>query len=381
MYFDFFPQGIATGSAFLGRESEKQNLKNNIVAGHHTLLIAPRRYGKTSLAKNVLNELDVITADVSFFLCRSANAVESKIRNCIEGALNKSERKPEKLFNALKHFFMHSKKKWTFGFKGFAGVELVPDASNEVTDNIFTALSLLDATMGELKKKAVLFFDEVQEIDLLDDGRAIQGAIREFAQQSKQVVLIFSGSNRRLLNHMFDNASMPLYELCERIQLAKIETAVYKTYLNKIARKSWSEKLDEAALNEIMQLSERHPKRVYNLCYQLWTRFPTKAFNKKDVQRCWHDFIELRLKDVRSQLSLLNDSQLKVLTLIALDYNQPITGRAAQTRLNLSSASIVKALVALESEDFISKDQAGQFTFVDPLIKAVLVQYESDNLS
>ena len=52
-----FPQGIAMGDTFLGREKELRALNYNIQKGHHTLLIAPRRFGKTSLALNVLEKL------------------------------------------------------------------------------------------------------------------------------------------------------------------------------------------------------------------------------------------------------------------------------------------------------------------------------------
>jgi len=374
---DFFPQGIASGTAFLARESESNALKGNIKLTHHTLLIAPRRYGKTSLARQVLNELKLPHEEINFYLSRTAISVERKIRDCIKHVLSKKLARSEQIFASLKNFFARSSKRWTFGFKGIAEIELTPENENDIADNIFTVLSLLDETMLNLDKKIVLFLDEIQEIDLLDEGKQIQGAIREFAQQSKNVVFIFSGSNRRLLHHMFDDDSMPLYELCERIKLERIDAEDYCKYLNKVAQETFGRVLDEVVLEAIFTISERHPKRIYNLCYQLWLTDIKGSFTTQDVQQCWDKFVQLRLDDTRSKLSKLNLSQLKVLILIALDFEQAMTGKQAQQKLDLSSAAITVAIKVLQEKDFIVRGDDNRFKFLDPLYKSVLSRYES----
>lgn len=380
MKLDFFPQGVARGEAFLSRENESNVLKTNIELGHHTLLMAPRRYGKTSLARHVLAELNLPYEEVNFYLSRTSISVERKIRDSIQEALGEKLGKSEQIFKSLKAFFTRSNKKWTFGFKNIAKVELIPENENDVADNIFTALSLLDSTMDTIGKKIVLFLDEVQEIDLIEEGKQIQGAIREFAQQANNVVFVFSGSNRRLLHHMFDDNSMPLYELCERLKLEKIDAEIYKEYINKVALETYGKKLDVAVLAAILSISERHPKRIYNLCYQLWLADKKGDFLKEDVQRCWDNFVRLRLNDVRIKLSKLNPSQLKVLTLIALNFGKPLTGKDAQNKIDLSSAAITKALKVLDDEDFIVRGKDHQFTIIDPLFKSVLSKYERQNV-
>ena len=49
----YFPSGIALGESFINREKEREQLKKNIVANRHMVLMAPRRYGKTSLINQV----------------------------------------------------------------------------------------------------------------------------------------------------------------------------------------------------------------------------------------------------------------------------------------------------------------------------------------
>jgi hypothetical protein len=47
---DYFPLGMATGAAFCNRTDETTILEKNIKNGNHILLLATRRYGKSSLA-------------------------------------------------------------------------------------------------------------------------------------------------------------------------------------------------------------------------------------------------------------------------------------------------------------------------------------------
>lgn len=48
---DYFPLGKAHGKAFCNREYETEWLLKNINSAKHSLVMAPRRFGKSSLAE------------------------------------------------------------------------------------------------------------------------------------------------------------------------------------------------------------------------------------------------------------------------------------------------------------------------------------------
>lgn len=371
----YFPQGVATGNAFLSRDVEAKMLNFHIQSGHHTLLMAPRRFGKTSLARRVLAKMDLPSVEANFFLCKSEQSVQRKILAAVQDALSKIKDKPDTVVAKLRDYLVQSKKTWKFGISGLASVEIMPDVREEPAEIIFTAFNILEKILKGYEQKLVLFFDEIQEIERINNGRALQGAIREFAQESEHVVFIFSGSNRRLLHAMFDDQSMPLYELCDRIQLKKIEPVIYQKYIQKIAKQTRSEKLDQTAIDKILSLSDRHPKRVYNLCFQIWGLAP-KTITEKMVEKAWNIFIESRVSDVRFRLGHLSLGQLKVLTLIASEFDKPLTGREAQTELSLSGSSIIAALQVLEDEAYLERAENNQWKIIDPLFKDVLRKYE-----
>jgi uncharacterized protein len=378
MVENFFPQGIAAGRAFLGRDAQIKWLSDNIHSNHHTLLLAPRRFGKTSLVLNTLNKIKLPYAEIDLHLAVSAKSVEKKILSALAALLKKASRKDGQILTMVQGFFKRNKAKWSLGFKGVLGVELEADPQKDSPENILMGLKLIDHVLGKKKKRAVLFIDEFQEIHRIDEGRQLQGAIRHFAQMSKNLVLIFSGSNRKMLTYMFDDKSQPMYELCDRILLDRIAPIHYKKYINQIAMKTWGKVLPEGTVDKIMILSERHPKRIYNLCYYLWRLHADKKTlpQLKDVAQAWEFFVNQRIKGLRYNLSKQSSGQIKVLSLIANNQADGLTSKAAQKLTKMAGSSILKAIHKLDLNDYIERDDSGKYQIIDPLICYVLQKRE-----
>src|SRR5262245_865487 len=62
-----FPSRVAKGGNFCNRIEEKMRIENNIANIRHTLIISPRRYGKTSLALQALHESKKKHTYIQFF--------------------------------------------------------------------------------------------------------------------------------------------------------------------------------------------------------------------------------------------------------------------------------------------------------------------------
>lgn len=375
----YFPVGIVTGEAFIGRKEEAAWLSQNINGHVHTLIIAPRRYGKSSLAIQTLQKLKHPFVEIDLQLCRSTKTLEQKILKAVEALLTEISPEKHKLISKIEKYFKKSKKRWDIGLKGLAHVTIEPQTQDSPADNIVTALQLLDEIANQENKTCILFIDEVQEIIELDDGLLIQGALRHFAQKSQQVRFIFSGSNRRLLQHMFDDSKMPLYQLCDKITLNRIEHKDYEKYLQKVAGKTFGNKLEKTVIDELLQLTERHPRRTYNLCLYFWrlcamkNRKPTIAA----LQSAWEKLIEVELKGIRSYLSKLTTAQLKIMAYIASCSGKELRGQVAIRTIGISGTAISKALQSLENNDLVAQDANGLFFIIDPTHKWVLKKEEA----
>src|ERR1700722_786796 len=86
----YFPLGKAYGKAFCNRIEETNKLMGNIKNGKHTFLVAPRRYGKSSLCEKVLELSDLPWAKLDFHLAMSEKDVERIIINGIIELIGKS---------------------------------------------------------------------------------------------------------------------------------------------------------------------------------------------------------------------------------------------------------------------------------------------------
>lgn len=371
-----FPLGIAKGQAFLGREQEIKRLTNNLKSGQHTLLLSPRRYGKTSLSTETICKIGWPCASVDLFLAVDTRDTIVKIIQGIEGLIEQLSEQPTQWLKPLMDFFNKANKVWQISFSGVK-LELKPNDQYNMADNLLDGLKALEHILSVKKQKAILFIDEFQEICKVPDGKGIEGAIRHFAQSSQYLVFIFSGSNRHLLSNLFGNRSRPLYALCDWMALERLPSKLYKTYLNKLAKKTWGQKLSDDTFSHIILLAECHPEATYALCGKIWQSHENQKTppTTKDIEQCWSQHLKERLRQTRLNLEPLSKGQLRVLILIAENYNQPISGKEAQKRLDLTSSSISTALKELEKEDLIEGAEPHRYRVIDPVIKSTLVAF------
>lgn len=377
MIADYFPWGIAEGKTFCNRVDEGKRLLNNINNVRHTLLISPRRYGKSSLARHTLKAANVLHAEVDFFLVVDDKTIEHRILKGIRELIQMVSDTPEQWFSTLKNFFNRTDKKWTIGIRGLS-LELIPENHNYIADNILDGLTALEHILQKKKQNAVLFIDEFQEITKSKSGTAIEGAIRHFAQGAKHVTFIFSGSNRKMLSSMFSDRGRPLYQLCDRIALQRMDPVHYKKYLDEIAAKTWNEAVKQDVFDEIIKLTECHPNYVYILCSYIWQNFPEKQPLASDISAIWDNYVDELLKETRAELANLSNGQLKVLITISLGVNKELTGKEVQKKMNLTSAAIVYSLRTLEGMDYIETIDAGAFHIINPVISRTLYKFYNE---
>src|SRR3990167_2664044 len=96
---NFFPTYLAMEKAFCNRTLELARLKHNIAAGTPTLLISPRRYGKTSLILKALDQEKLPFAYVDLYKAFSEEEVIHYILTGVGQLLGKIEPTTKKLLS------------------------------------------------------------------------------------------------------------------------------------------------------------------------------------------------------------------------------------------------------------------------------------------
>ncbi len=366
-----FPLGKAYGEAFCNREEETTRLVGNIQSCKHTLIIAPRRYGKSSLAEKAIERSKTPSVKINFHLCTSEEEVSQLVLDSVIKLIGKSIGNIEKLMSSIKKYITNLEPLLSFGGE-HASLKLVPKTQPNHSIIICEALLLLEKLLVEKNKKAVIFLDEFQEIDCISkQKRGIEGAFRTAAQEMQCLSLIFSGSVRSLLLSMFEDENRPLYKLCRKIKLDRIAAYDYEKHIQKIAVDTWGSSLDEAAFNKIMRLSNRHPYYVNYLCDIVWETC-NKLPEVIDIESAWASVVIEEWSDALKELSDLPIGQRRLLKYIANNTTKSIQSQETCATISMPASSISTAVHVLIEKDYVEQNKEGHYNVINPLLLAVL---------
>ncbi|CAN5383808.1 ATP-binding protein [soil metagenome] len=366
----YFPQGIATESYFCNREKERAVLKDSILAHEHVVLVAPRRYGKTSLITQVLkeNEFPGINIDFFFVLAQSevTKIIAEGVSHIITMLLPKTKSGCNKLIDSIVAF----NPKLTINFFG-QKLEL---STKQTTEKSISELLLaLDQVAGQVKKTCVVVFDEFQQIGEIKENHAVEAAIRHAVERSNHVSYIFCGSKHHLLNEMFTDKLRPLYHLCDLMTINRIETHCYYDFLNLMAKKKWKKFISEDAVYEIVHLTENHSYYINALCRRLWRceNIPTIG----EVRNSWDYYVNQQGIWIADDLSHLTLNRRKVITALAYSPTNEPQGQDFSIKVGLSPSGIQKCIIDLQNLDIIYRDQNNYYRVLDPAVAYFIRQH------
>jgi hypothetical protein len=319
---------------------------------------------------HVLKLSNVPYVETDFYMATSEKVVEAYILNAIVELIGKALGPAEKLINSIKGYVKKLKPKLEIGALG-CNLELVPDHESDPATNIKEALFLLEQLLVEKKIQAVLSFDEFQNVGIIAQGKGIEGAIRHVAQQTHYLTMIFSGSNRKLLKTMFDDETRPLYKLCWKLSLSRIEDHHYRQHMKKAAMAQWKRDLSDEVFARIIFLTEKHPFYVNKLCDRIWTYCEKINPSVDEVNEQWQKILEEEKSDAVKEISLLSMGQKSVLHYIAHHPNAQFTSKETIVALDMPSSSILAAIEGLEEKDMIERRSASQI--INPVVKYYLL--------
>jgi hypothetical protein len=363
-----FPLGIAKNEYFCNRVLETEQLIRNIKSCTHTVIISPRRYGKTSLAYRAIHECGLPYVKIDLYMATDHKDIERAIIKGVNAIIAQVTGVTDKILNSIKSYMKTLKPTLEMGSDG---IKLVLEASSSATptENICEALQILNVILEKKEQKAVLLIDEFQEVERVAKNQGIEGAIRHVAQETENFAIIFSGSKRSLLKSMFNDRNKPLYRLCDEIVLDRIGENDYFDFVNKFAKKKWRQPIPPETFHHIIECTEQHPYYFNALLRSIFLleTLPTQ----KDITHSWLQLAEKKRNDLFHETDILNVIQKKLLIAIANGINQELTSKNFLNEYKMASSSVIRGLEELIEEDFIEK-KGEIYQLVDPLMKAVI---------
>lgn len=247
------------------KETEKiiellQN-KNNVV------LVSERRIGKSSLLTHVLKDKNFTRNFSAFYVDIYKTENAEQFAKALTDAMIKGGIKfPKTISRSLLEFL--SKFSFEYGLDIFDKPSIgmhFNSHGNEKTDYNHTVeelLQLLDHTV----KNAIVVIDEFQQIKTYPQKR-FDALLRTYVQSTENIKFVFSGSERRLLSHMFRTSTEPFYRSATDMELGRIPK---ETFLNHVS--AMFEKFDKRIETESVS-------KLYDL-FSGYTSYMTQVLNK-----------------------------------------------------------------------------------------------------
>ena len=256
---------VVEESYFIDRENELRDIKNTVKAGNNVILYAPRRYGKTSLIKKLLNEID--SPYCAYIDLYRANDIRSFIK-LYSNIICKTQNRPikdflKKLRTLLKSFTPSvsfdelGNPTWSFQFK-------------EQKDEVESISEVLDLPHNLIpqNEKFYVVFDEFQEISFLN-SEYFEKQLRSTIQFHTNVSYIFMGSKTHLMLEMFNSKNKALYKSGKLYSLGKIDKSIMKEFLmNRFQETSVT--ISDKILDDLLLLTNNIPYYNQYLAAQLW---------------------------------------------------------------------------------------------------------------
>jgi hypothetical protein len=219
-----------TGEELIGREREVSEIIRTLKTGQSVALIAPRRFGKTSIMMEVLSRLSTdkyYTGEIDFFTVpdierRAFEITGQVLRNKkLDESLNKLKQNLEEILTNIQFR------------KEIEGAEFILSFGKPQKDpweQLSSAVRFIDTFAIKHKKKICFAFDEFGDIEKLD-GTGIIKLFRGIIQNQKQSVFIFSGSYESVMNKLFISSKAPFYRMVKIIQPGFIEKSSVLKFL------------------------------------------------------------------------------------------------------------------------------------------------------
>lgn len=359
----------ASGDNFTDRESETARLLMNFRSGVNTVLISPRRWGKTSLVRKVCrlaqtDELKIVYLDI--FSCRSDADFYDAFASAV---LKQTSTKVEEWMENIRQFLSRISPKISLGADPAADFSLSLELTPKRED-IDEILQLPEKIAEKKGCRIVVCIDEFQQIGEFKDSKTFQKRLRSVWQLQKHVSYCLFGSKKHLMNELFERKSLPFYKFGDAIYLQKIATADWVGYIRS-RFEATGKSIPAELAEEICRRVDNHSSYVQQLAWLVWTRTGKEA-TRQELEAAFQDIIDQNTPLFEKQTESLTSFQMNFLRAIIDGVHSEFTTQEVMRKYQLGSSANVSIIKrALIKKELIEIDKR-KAVIPDPIMKVWL---------
>jgi len=349
--------GVVSGDYFTDRQVEYERLSQMIASPNHIIMIAPRRFGKTSLTSKVVagTNRPVLWLDLQLLT-------------------NTGDFATQLLKQLFKKYPFEKLKFMISNFRIVPLLTIDPVTSNveigfqprvDTFVHLEDVLNLIEK-LGEERAKPIVVFDEFQELYSLD--KSLDKRLRSVIQFHKNVNYVFMGSVESMMKQIFENKKSPFYHFGQLFTLNKIPYSDFYTFLqNRFV--NITDKATEIT-EKILEFTLCHPYYTQQLAFHIWLALERENYSEGIISETVRNIILLHDNDFERLWNNFNNTDKKVL--IDLAYEQINLLSAPVLYKNTSASSTVfSALKRLTEKGILIKTEKHEID--DPFFRNWIV--------
>lgn len=353
------------GSYFTNRTKDTEHLEANLTHGINTILISPRRWGKTSLVKKVMANIispDIKIIYIDVFSCKSEYDFYKMFASTI---IQQTSSKIEEWMTTAKEFLSRVITKVAFS----------PDSIQEyslsfefpVKDNAEDILQLPERIAQKKGIHIVLCLDEFQQVAEFQDSMTFQKKLRSVWQHQQKVSYCLFGSKRHLMTELFSDSSNPFYKFGDMMFLKKIPTEEWIPFICHKFQET-GKVITEKQAERICKVTENLSSYVQHLSWIVWYKAKTVVTNEM-IDESIEELLEQNKVFFQREVEGLTELQLNLLKAIANGVDTGFTKKEVIKKYRLESSANVQGIKkSLLKKDLIDID-GSVITYDDPLFK------------
>lgn len=366
---------LVSDEAFTDRADELAQLKADLRNGQNVAVIAPRRYGKSSLVKAALSELigeGMLVVEVDLMTTPTKERLAAKLAKSIHDDVASAVFKAKerlRIFSSLR--IVPSMTVDTHGAVTFAFAASRTEA--DIDDTLERLLELPAEIAADERRSIVVSFDEFQEITQIDPH--LPALMRAVFQKQSGVAHVYAGSKRDMMRRLFNDENEPFYRSAKTMEVGPIPVPLFRAFVKERFDRTDRGIADEAA-DGLLAVTGGHPYATQELAYALWEAVPEGfTASTSDLD----DALRAVLRSENARFTLVWDQatrpQKLLLQALAREPGRPFSNPYRLRHDLPPTSGVQRALRPLLDAELVRKEADGHYDVAEPFLREWILAY------
>ena len=356
---------------FCDRQQEVARLVQGIQGGENICLVSERRMGKSRLVKHCYKLPEIHDNYYLFYVdllhTSSLRDFAFAFGRCVFDALQSKGEKFARQFIGTVQSMTVTMSVDPLSMMPQFGLSLNPNAQIEYTfESIFRYLENAD-------KPCIVCFDEFQQINKYQE-KNVEALLRSYIQHMGNVHFIFSGSERHMLEEMFNSSAHPFYNSASHMNLDAIPQDKYIEFVCSCFEQ-YNKHIDADLVRLIYQVGESNTYAMQRISHKLFELVnENETADRQQLTRAVHNIIEEDTPRFARLLSHVPERQQSLLFAIAKEgrVQKIMSGFFLRKYHLMSSSAVQNAIKHLLDLDLVTQDEKKQYVVYDIFLRMYL---------